>query len=202
MIYQQPHSLSESSNKTISPETSIKNTSKSINHNDVYNSRSTIVFQNSFKQTDNKNVKENNKGSPPNYFYKKSDYFDCIDIFDFEQDQEQMNMEYNNSDQGSSNDCYFSDEFESDLENNQNYIKNVHRYFDSNVGDDWGFEERTRPNEFADVGDIIGYAKLVKAQRDAAMGELDSLLSQIDSVFGIIKKGFNTKKTMNSMPRN
>uniref|UniRef100_A0A0K0ETJ3 Uncharacterized protein n=1 Tax=Strongyloides stercoralis TaxID=6248 RepID=A0A0K0ETJ3_STRER len=192
MIYQPPHSSDNNLNKSISTESSIsihmQNNSKTIDHKNVFHSRSPFIFSTSLQKTDNDNIKENNKNNTSKYLYTKSDCFDCMDIFDFEQDQQQLDIDYNNLEQGSSNDCYFSDDCESDFENNHSYIENIYKCFDSNIDYDWGFEERTRPNEFSDVGDIIGYAKLVKAQRDAAMGELDTLLSQIDSVFGIIKK--------------
>uniref|UniRef100_A0A0N5C3W4 Uncharacterized protein n=1 Tax=Strongyloides papillosus TaxID=174720 RepID=A0A0N5C3W4_STREA len=202
MIYQPSHSPESNLNKSISPESSIpihiQSNSNPLDHKNVYNSRSSFIFPTSLQKTDNKNIEETNTNSNSKYIFSKSDCFDCIDIFDFEQDEQQLDIGYNNSDQGSSNDCYFSDDCESDFEGNQNYIENIYKCFDSNIDYDWGFEERTRPNEFSDVGDIIGYAKLVKAQRDAAMGELDSLLSQIDSVFGVIKKGFNIKKNQNN----
>uniref|UniRef100_A0A0K0FKB8 Uncharacterized protein n=1 Tax=Strongyloides venezuelensis TaxID=75913 RepID=A0A0K0FKB8_STRVS len=202
MIYQPSHSPESSLNKSISPESSIpihiQSNSNPLDHKNVYNSRSSFIFPTSLQKTDNKNIEETNTNSNSKYIFSKSDCFNCIDIFDFEQDEQQLDIGYNNSDQGSSNDCYFSDDCESDFEGNQNYIENIYKCFDSNIDYDWGFEERTRPNEFSDVGDIIGYAKLVKAQRDAAMGELDALLSQIDSVFGVIKKGFNIKKNQNN----
>ncbi|CEF63504.2 Hypothetical protein SRAE_1000176500 [Strongyloides ratti] len=136
MIYQPSHSPESNLNKSISPESSIsihvQNNSKTLDHKNVFNSRSPFIFSTSLQKNDNKNVEEKSTNNTSKYLYSKTDCFDCMDIFDFEHDQQQLDIGYNNSEQGSSND--------------------------------------------------------LKAQRDAAMGELDTLLSQIDSVFGIIKK--------------
>uniref|UniRef100_A0AC35TG32 Genome assembly, chromosome: II n=1 Tax=Rhabditophanes sp. KR3021 TaxID=114890 RepID=A0AC35TG32_9BILA len=120
---------------------------------------------------------------------------DCTGEFDFEQDQ--MCHDYF-SEQSTSNECYTDDDSETENHNRFNLHNAYNCYEEARGGDDWGFEERTKPNDFSSVGDIIGYAKLVKAQRQEAMGQLDSLLSEIDSVFGGIRRGMNARKQKKS----
>ncbi|KAI1730562.1 hypothetical protein Ddc_03266 [Ditylenchus destructor] len=60
-----------------------------------------------------------------------------------------------------------------------------------NAGNFWD-DESLMPTKFTSIGDIIGYAKVVRAQRDETLMSLDTVIGQFSHAWSIMRKDMET----------
>jgi hypothetical protein len=71
------------------------------------------------------------------------------------------------------------------------------------AADYWEMDyESLTPTEFRSVGDIIGYAKVVRAQRQEALGQLNSVMNQFSDAWSTMRKQLEARRAAATAEQN